>query len=143
METLADVIILRRPPAYVPSDNCPESIASALREWIAAVGSQGANIAPSSTGENSCDEAFNSKVRDELLDGEISFSLFEAQSRSKASRQNYNGARAHSSLNRRPPAPESLVSRSGSIVPWTSPSAIERASSPNPNTTLETTVRKH
>lgn len=76
METMADVIILRGPPADVPSDNCPESIASTLRELIAAVGSQAADIAPGSTGENGCDEAFNSKVRDELLDGKIYFSLF-------------------------------------------------------------------
>ena len=34
LETLADVIILRGPPAYVRSDNGPEFIALTLREWI-------------------------------------------------------------------------------------------------------------
>ena len=48
LETLADVMILRGPPAYVRSDNGPEFIALALREWIAAVGSQTAYIAPGS-----------------------------------------------------------------------------------------------
>lgn len=72
------MIILRGPPAYVPSDNCPESIASALREWIAAVGSQAADIAPGSTGENSCGKTCNSKVRDELLGRDIYLSLLKA-----------------------------------------------------------------
>jgi len=40
LETLADLMILRGPPAYVRSDNGPEFIATTLREWIAAVGSQ-------------------------------------------------------------------------------------------------------
>ena len=45
LETLADVMILRGPPAYVRSDNGPEFIALALREWIAAVGAKTAYIA--------------------------------------------------------------------------------------------------
>ena len=48
LETLADEMILRGPPTYVRSDNGPEFIAIALREWIAAVGSQTAYIAPGS-----------------------------------------------------------------------------------------------
>lgn len=78
-ETLAAMMILRGPPAYVRSDNGPEFIALALRELIAAVGSQTAYIAPRSPRETGCCESFNSKLRDELLDGEIYFSLAEAQ----------------------------------------------------------------
>jgi len=62
-------------PAYVRSDNGPEFIAKTLREWIAAVGSQTAYIEPGSPWENGYCESFNSKLRDELLDGEIFFSL--------------------------------------------------------------------
>jgi putative transposase len=79
LETRADVRIVRGPPAYVRSDNGPEFIATALREWIVAVGSQTADIAPGSPWENGYCESFNSKLRDELLDGEIFFSLAEAQ----------------------------------------------------------------
>jgi transposase InsO family protein len=49
LETLADVMILRGRPAYVRSDNGPEFIALALREWIAAVGAKTAYIEPGST----------------------------------------------------------------------------------------------
>ncbi len=78
LETLADVMILRGPPAYVRSDNGPELIALTLRNWIAAVGSQTAYIAPGSPWENGYCESFNSKLRDELLDGEIFYSLAKA-----------------------------------------------------------------
>ncbi len=79
LETLADLMILRGPPAYVRSDNGPEFIAQALRDWIAAVGSQTAYIEPGSPWENGYCESFNSKLRDELLNGELFFSLAEAQ----------------------------------------------------------------
>ena len=71
LETLADLMILRGPPAYVRSDNGPEFIATALREWIAAVGSQTAYIEPGSPWENGYCESFNSKLRDELLNGDL------------------------------------------------------------------------
>jgi len=140
LETLADVIIMLGPPAYVRPDNCPEFIALVVREWIAAVGSQTAYIAPGSSWENGYCESFNSKLRDQLLDGEIFFSLPEAQILIEASRQHYNGVRTHSSLNYRPPAPESFIPRSGGIVPWASAPAVEGARSPTPNMALETAV---
>jgi putative transposase len=88
-----------------------------LREWIAAIGSQNAYIAPGRPWENGYCESFNSKLRDELLVGEIFFSRVEAQVLIEAWRRQYNGVRPHSSINYRPPAPESFVPRSGGIVP--------------------------
>jgi len=79
LETLADLMIMRGLPAFVRSDNGPQFIAITLRKWIAAVGSQTAYIEPGSPWENGYCESFNSKLRDELLDGEIFFSLAEAQ----------------------------------------------------------------
>lgn len=141
LETLADVMILRGPPAYVRSDNGPEFIAVALREWIAAVGSQTAYIAPGSPWENGYCESFNSKLRDELLDGEIFYSLAEALVLIEAWRRHYNGVRPHSSLKYRPPAPESVVPRSGGIVPWaTAPARSESARSPTPTLASETAM---
>jgi len=75
LETLADVMILRGRPAYVRSDNRPEFVALALRAWIAAVGAKTACIEPDSPWENGYCESFNSKLRDELLNGEIFLSL--------------------------------------------------------------------
>lgn len=137
LETLADVMILRGPPAYIRSDNGPEFIALALRKWIAAVGAQTAYIAPGSPWENGYCESFNSKLRDELLDGEIFYSLAEALVLIEAWRGHYNGVRPHSSLNYRAPAPESFVPRSGGIVPWASAPAVEGARSPTPTVASE------
>ena len=133
LETLADLMILRGPPAYVRSDNGPEFIATALREWIAAVGSQTAYIEPGSPWENGYCESFNSKLRDELLNGETFFSLAEAQVLIEAWRRHFNAVRPHSALKYRPPAPEAVIPRSGNIVPWTSAPALEGVRSPNPS----------
>jgi transposase InsO family protein len=137
LETLADLMILRGPPAYVRSDNGPEFIATTLREWIAAVGSQTAYIEPGSPWENGYCESFNSKLRDELLNGEIFFSLAEAQVIIESWRRHFNAVRPHSALRYRPPAPEAVIPRGGRIVPWASAPALEGARSPNPNMALE------
>jgi len=50
-------------------------------------------------------ESFNSKLRDELLDGEIFDSLREAEVLSEAWRRHYNTAKPHSSLGYRPQIP--------------------------------------
>jgi putative transposase len=103
-----------------------------LREWIAAVGSQTAYIEPGSPWENGFCESFNSKLRDELLNGELFFSLAEAQVVIEAWRQHFNGVRPHSSLKYRPPAPEVIVPRGAAIAPWASAPAVEGARSPTP-----------
>ena len=90
LESLADVMILRAPPAYVRSDNGPEFIALALREGIAAVGAKTVCIEPGSLWESGDCESFNSKLRDELLNGEVFFSLAEAQVLIEAWRRHYN-----------------------------------------------------
>jgi putative transposase len=132
LETLADLMITRGLPAFVRSDNGPEFVAITLREWITAVGAQTAYIEPGSPWENGYCESFNSKLRDELLDGEIFFSLAEAQVLIEAWRRHFNTVRPHSSLNYRPPAPEAILARSGDIVPWASALAPGGARSPNP-----------
>ena len=70
--------------------NGPEFVALALREWIAAVGAKTAYIEPGSPWENGYCESFNSKLRDELLNGEVFFSLAEAQVLIEAWRRHYN-----------------------------------------------------
>lgn len=52
---------------------------------------------------------FNGKLRDELLNGEIFYSLREAQVLIEAWRRHYNAVRPHGSLGWKPPAPETLV----------------------------------
>jgi putative transposase len=108
IDVLSDLFILRGIPTHVRSDNGPEFIAQALRDWLAAVGSKTAYIMPGSPWENGYCESFNSKLRDELLNGEIFYTLKEAKIVVEAWRKHYNTVRPHSSLRYQPPAPEVL-----------------------------------
>ena len=111
IEALSDLFIQRGIPAYIRSDNGPEFVAAALREWIAAVGAKTAYIEPGSPWENGYCESFNGKLRDELLNGEIFYSLKEAKVMIESWRRHYNTVRPHSSLGYRPPAPQVIVQR--------------------------------
>ena len=109
IDALSDLFILRGVPGHVRSDNGPEFIAKAVREWIAAVGAKTAFIEPGSPWENGYCESFNSKLRDELLNSEIFYSLAEAKVIIEAWRRYYNTKRPHSSLGYKPPAPEAIA----------------------------------
>ncbi|MCD1266334.1 IS3 family transposase [Shinella sumterensis] len=109
IDVLSDLFILRGVPTHIRSDNGPEFIAKALREWIAAVGAKTAYIMPGSPWENGYCESFNSKLRDELLNGEIFYTLKETKIIIENWRQHYNTVRPHSSLGYKPPAPEATV----------------------------------
>ena len=87
----------------------PEFVAKAVREWIVAVGAKTAFIEPGSPWENGYCESFNSKLRDELLNGELFYSLAEARIVIEGWRQHYNTQRPHSSLGYKPPAPVAVV----------------------------------
>jgi transposase InsO family protein len=109
IDTLADLFILRGVPGHIRSDNGPEFIAAAVRNWIAAVGAKTAYIEKGSPWENGYIESFNGKLRDELLNGEIFYSLREAKVVIEQWRRHYNAIRPHSSLGYRPPAPEVII----------------------------------
>ena len=66
-------------------------------------------IEPGSPWENGYCESFNSKLRDELLDGELFYSLAEAKIVIERWRHHYNTQRPHSSLGYKPPAPHALL----------------------------------
>ena len=108
IDVLSDLFIMRGVPTHVRSDNGPEFIAQPLRDWLAAVGSKTAYIMPGSPWENGYCESFNSKLRDELLNGEIFYTLKEAKIVIETWRRHYNTIRPHSSLRYQPPAPEVL-----------------------------------
>jgi transposase InsO family protein len=73
------------------------------------VGAKTAYIEPGSPWENGYCESFNGKLRDELLNGEIFYTLKEAKIVIETWRQQYNTIRPHSSLGYRPPAPETFI----------------------------------
>jgi len=79
IDTLTDLFILRGVPKYIRSDNGPEFIAEVVRDWINPVGAKTAYIEPGSPWENGYVESFNARLRDELLNGEVFYTLKEAQ----------------------------------------------------------------
>ena len=109
IDVLTDLLILRGIPAYIRSDNGPEFVAGAVRQWIAAVGARTAFIEPGSPWENRYIESFNARLRDELLNGEVFYTLKEAQVLIESWRRHSNAIRPHGSLGYRPPAPETIV----------------------------------
>jgi len=106
LETLADLFILKGIPENIRSDNGPEFTAVMLREWLAKIGAKTLFIEPGSPWENGYNESFNGKLRDELLNGEIFYTLKEAKVLIEEWRKIYNTIRPHSSLDYRPPAPK-------------------------------------
>ena len=125
IDVLSDLFILRGVPGHVRSDNGSEFIAQAVQDWIKAVGAETAYIAPGSPWENGYVESFNARLRDELLDGEIFYSLREAQVIIESWRRHYNTMRPHGSIGYRPPAPEVFVP---AFAAW--PAAQPRPASP-------------
>ena len=106
LERLAELFVERGTPTYIRSDSGSEFTAKAVREWLGRLGVKTLFSEPGSPWENGYVESFNGKLRDELLDGEIFYTLFEAKVLTARWRQEYNGVRPHSSLGYRPPAPE-------------------------------------
>lgn len=123
IEALCELSVARGIPAQIRSDNGPEFVAEALRDWIAAVGAKTAYIEPGSPWENGYCESFNGKLRDELLNGEIFYTLKEAQIVIENWRRHYNTVRPHSSLRYQPPAPEAFV--------WPAPKSVAQMQSLN------------
>jgi transposase InsO family protein len=97
IEMLAELCLDHGVPDHVRSDQGPEFVAIAVREWIAAVGAKTAFIEKASPWENGYVESFNGKLRDELLDVEIFYSLAEARIMIETWRRHYNPASSHPS----------------------------------------------
>ena len=109
IEQLYELFLLRGIPEYIRSDNGPEFTAKAVRKWLSRVGVKTLFIEPGSPWENGYVESFNSKLRDELLNGEVFTTLTEARILIEQWRREYNHIRPHSSLGYRPPAPEARI----------------------------------
>ena len=84
---------------------CPEFVAKVLRKWLSGLGTRPLYIEPGSPWENGYCESFNSKLRDELLNGEIFYSLKRAQIMVERWRIHYNTLRPHSSRSGVPAQP--------------------------------------
>ena len=102
--TLEYLFAVRGAPEYLRSDNGPEFVAEAIRQWLKKSGVSTLYIAPGSPWENAYIESFNSHLRDELLNAESFGNLREAKALVEDYRRRYNHHRPHSSLNYTTPA---------------------------------------
>jgi len=114
---LADLFIFRGIPDYIRSDNGPEFIAKDLRRWLYRLGVKTLFIEPGSPWENGYIESFNGKFRDELLNGELFYTLAEARVIIERWRKEYNCVRPHSALGYKPPCPEAYEHVTNFSVP--------------------------
>ena len=109
LHCLTDLFVRHGPPDHIRSDNGPEFTAKAVRKWLGRIGVKTLFIEPGSPWENGYNESFNSKLRDELLNTEIFYTLKEAKVLIEKWRRHYNTVRPHSSLGYRPPAPGTVL----------------------------------
>ena len=75
--------------------------------------------------ENGFIESFNARLRDELLDVEVFYTLHEAQIAIESRRRHYNTIRPHTSLHYQAPAPEVFMP---ALAAW--PAAQSRPAPP-------------
>jgi transposase InsO family protein len=91
-------------PSSIRSDNGSEFICKALQGWMPKKGVAPLLVAPGSPWENGMIESFNSRFRDEFLNGEEFESVTDAKAKSAMWRREYNRIRPHSSLDYQTPS---------------------------------------
>lgn len=106
--TFARLFLEHGVPEHIRSDNGSEMTAKEVRKFLGALHVDTLYVEPGSPWENGYIESFNGKLRDELLNGEIFYTVLEAKVLVEQWRRHYNRVRPHSSLGYRPPAPEAI-----------------------------------
>lgn len=92
-----------RCPRHLRSDNGPEFVSKAVKEWLKQAGVNSAYIEPGAPWENGHVESFHASLRSELLDRELFFDVEEVQTMAEDWREFYNHRRPHGSLKYHPP----------------------------------------
>jgi putative transposase len=104
IEVLAEVFREHGVPGHIRSDNGPEFIAEAIRQYLGQAGIGTLYIEPGAPWENGYAESFQGRLRDELLNLEVFANLAEAKALAAHWKWEYNHVRPHSSLGYRTPA---------------------------------------
>ena len=104
LDILSQVILIRGVPDHIRSDNGPEFIAAAIRDFLATAGVKTLYVAPGAPWENGYQESFFSRLRDELLNVELFADLREAKALAARWQNDYNHRRPHSALRSLTPA---------------------------------------
>jgi putative transposase len=115
LHCLSELFTRHGPPDHIRSDNGPEFTAQVVRDWLPRIGVRTLFIELGSPWENGYNESFNGKLRDELLNGEIFYTLKEAKVLIERWRRHYNTIRPHSALGYRAPAPQTLIPSEGDL----------------------------
>lgn len=103
VELLGRLLLIRRVPKYIRSDNGPEFISKRVRSFLDKIEVSSSFIEPGSPWQNGYVESFNSRLRDECLNCEEFTTLQEAQHVINQWKETYNRVRPHSSLKGLPP----------------------------------------
>ena len=109
IDQLFYLFVFRGIPEHLRSDNGTEFTSKGIRNWLNQLGVRTLFIEPGSPRENGYIESFNGKLRDELLNREVFYTLAEAKILIEQWRKEYNQIRPHSALRYRPPAPEAIM----------------------------------
>jgi len=109
LDVLTKLFIQRGVPVHIRSDSGAECTAKRVRSWLSNLQIKPLFIEPGSPWENGYIESFNGKMRDELLNGEIFYTLKESEILIEMWRKEYNTVRPHSSLGYRPPVPAAIM----------------------------------
>jgi putative transposase len=104
LNVVSELMLIRGMPRHIRSDNGPEFIAQAIRDFLEQTGVATLYIEPGAPWQNAYAESFNSRFRAELLSQESFADLGEAKQVSSWWQNHYNHRRPHSSLNYQPPA---------------------------------------
>jgi putative transposase len=133
---LLEYLFAVRPvPQYLRSDNGPEFVAKAVRDWLEQADVKTLYIAKGSPWENGYVESFNGKLRDELLNRELFLSLAETRFVIDHWRLDYNHHRPHSSLDYQTPA----AFAAGCVLPASAkPQPPEPSRNANPDSPTQT-----
>jgi transposase InsO family protein len=108
IELLSELMLIKGCPEYLRSDNGSEFTAKKLRQWLVDIGVITTYIEPGSPWENGYCESFNSRMRDEFLNGELFGNMYEAIVLTRRWVNYYNTVRPHSALGGKPPAPQMI-----------------------------------
>lgn len=104
LDVLTNLFLTRGVPQYIRSDNGPEFIARAIRQYTEKVGMAMLYIEPGSPWENGYGESFFSRLRDEVLNCEEFGNLAEARWFARRRLHEHNEERPHSSLGYQTPS---------------------------------------
>ncbi len=134
LDLLSELMLIRGAPKHIRSDNGPEFIAKKMREDLLAAKVKTLYIEPGAPWQNGYAESFNSRLRDELLAGEVFADLAEAKALTADWKNAYNHRRPHSSLGYKTPA--EFASSLGSPPVGAAPLPSETPATTSPTPTL-------